>query len=230
MANGNARRAAFGINALSAWVGFGLSFVFEVFGLVPTVEYDPPVPNSQFGYVGHYADGIAGAIPRVADLLSYFTIWSQLVVGITMTLLWRNPHRSEPWLKWLRLDSVMMIAVTGIVYNILLGPTYPPVGLNKISSPIEHTITPALTVIVFLMYGPRGWFSWSNIGKALLIPIGYVFYTLIRGKIIGMYPYGFFDVIVNGYASVLIFVSGILVAALVVMLLFWALERVLPKR
>jgi apolipoprotein N-acyltransferase len=147
-----------------------------------------------------------------------------------MTLLWRNPNRSEPWLKWLRLDSVMMIAVTGIVYNILLGPAYPPVGLNKISSPIEHTITPLITVIVFFAFGPRGWFSWSNIGKALLIPIGYVIYTLIRGVIIGMYPYGFFDVVVNGYVGVLSFVGAILVASLVVMLIFWAIERAVSNR
>mgnify|MGYP003352786748 CR=1 FL=1 len=85
------RRAAYGINALSAWIGLGLSVIFETFGVVPQVAYDPPVPKSQFNWYGHYADGLAGAPARLADLLSYFTIWSQIVVGIVMTMLFLNP-------------------------------------------------------------------------------------------------------------------------------------------
>ena len=219
------RRAAFGINALSAWLGFGMSLVIEIFGLVKTQPTDPPTPASQFGHMGHYADGIAGAPARVADLLGYFTIWSQIVVGIALTLLWLKPNRDEPWMRWLRLTSIMMMIVTGVVYNVLLGPNFPPVGLNIISSAIEHTITPIITVVVFFIWGPRSWFSAKNIMKALLIPIAYVIYTLIRGAIIGMYPYGFFDVVSYGYVSVLMFVLGILVAAIVVTLLLWAYDE-----
>ncbi len=219
------RRAAFGINALSAWLGFGMSLVIEIFGLVKIDPSTNKTPASEFGYVGHYADGLAGAPARVIDLLSYFTIWSQIVVGIVMTMLWLKPNRDEPWLRWLRLSSIMMIIVTGVVYNLLLGPNFPPVGLNKISSAIEHTITPIITVVVFFIWGPRSWFSPKNIMKALLIPIAYVIYTLIRGAIVGLYPYGFFDVVTNGYVSVLVFVGGILVAAIVVKLMLWAYDE-----
>ena len=224
MASRNTRRIAYGINALSAWTGFGLSLIFETFGLVEQVQYDPPVPPSQFSYYGHYADGLAGAPARLADLLSYFTIWSQIVVGVVMTLLYLNPDRRGKVLRIMRLDSIMMITVTGVVYNLLLGPKFPPVGLSKYSSLFEHTLTPLITIVVFLFFGPRGWFTLKALGSALLLPIAYVFYTLIRGAFLNSYPYGFFDVVTNGYAFVLTFVLGILAAALIVTALFWLID------
>lgn len=223
------RRAAYGINALSAWIGFGLSLIIETFGLVDQVQYDPPVPQSQFNWYGHYADGLAGAPARLADLFSYFTIWSQLVVGIVMTMLFLNPNRRSKWFQVFRLDAVMMIMVTGIVYNLLLGPKFPPVGLNKYSSLFEHQVTPLVTVIVFLVWGPRGWFTVMNLLRALVVPVGYVFYTLFRGAVLNSYPYGFFDVVTEGYASVIIFVLGILVASMVVMVVLWALDAAIDK-
>lgn len=217
-----ANRAAFGINALSAWIGFGLSLIIELFGLVKLEPSD--VPASQFGYAERYVDGLAGAPLRLIDLLSYFTIWSQIVVGIVMTLLFLNPSRDGKWLRVFRIDAILMITVTGVVYNLLLGPNYPPQGLNKISSPIEHTITPIITILVFLMFGPRGWFSRNTVGLALVLPIVYVFYTLVRGAIIGAYPYDFFDVVTYGYSYVIVFVMGILAASMVVLSLFWFID------
>jgi hypothetical protein len=216
------KRAAFGINALSAWIGFGLSLIIEIFGLVKLAPSD--VPASQFGYAERYTDGLAGAPLRLIDLLSYFTIWSQIVVGIVMTLLFLNPGRDGKWLRVFRIDAILMITVTGVVYNLLLGPNYPPQGLNKISSPIEHTITPIITILVFLMFGPRGWFNKKTVGLALVLPIVYVIYTLIRGAIIGAYPYDFFDVVSYGYSYVIVFVMGILTASLVVLSLFWFID------
>ena len=124
------RKNLFGVNALSAWLGFGLSFIIEFFGLVKPIAFDPPVPVSQFGYIDRYTEGLAGAPLRIVDLLSYFTIWSQIVVGVVMTLLWLNPARDGKWIRIFRIDALLMITVTGVVYNLLLGPNYPPVGLK----------------------------------------------------------------------------------------------------
>ena len=123
-----------------------------------------------------------------------------------------------------------MITVTGVVYNLLLGPNYPPQGLNQISSPIQHTITPLITVLIFIIAGPRGWFNLKNIVAALVLPIVYVFYTLFRGAIIDKYPYDFFDVVVNGYANVIIFVLGILFASIVVAVFYWGIDKALTKK
>ena len=224
----NTRKWLFGINALSAWIGLGMSVVIETFGLVKPLA-DSEVPTSQFAYVGHYAEGIAGAPARLIDLFSYFTIWSQIVVGVVATLLFLNPNRDSGRLRVYRLDALVMITVTGIVYNVLLGPNYPPQGLNVYSSFIEHTLTPILTVLVFLLVGPRDWFSKQTFGLAFALPIAYVIYTLARGAIIHMYPYDFIDVVKYGYGPVLRFVGVILIFAGVILGIFWAIDRVLPK-
>lgn len=224
------KRNLFGINALSAWLGFGMSFLIELFGLVKTQDNGEAPVTSLFGHVGDYANGLAGAPERIIDLFSYFTIWSQIAVGIIMTLLYLNPTRDGKLFRVLRIDTVLMITVTGVVYNLLLGPNYPPQGLNQISSPIQHTITPLITVLIFIIAGPRGWLNLKNIVAALVLPIVYVFYTLFRGAIIDKYPYDFFDVVVNGYANVIVFVLGILFASIIVAVFYWGIDKALTKK
>ena len=152
-----------------------------------------------------------------------------VVVGVVATLLFLNPGRDSKRLRVFRLDSLLMISVTGIVYNALIAPNYPPVGLNVYSSFLEHTLTPVLTILVFLLIGPRNWINLRTFGLALVLPIVYVVYTLARGAIINMYPYDFFDVVQYGYAAVLTFVGFIILAAVVLMALFWGIERFLPE-
>jgi hypothetical protein len=226
----SAKRNLFGINALSAWIGLGMSTLIELFGLVETKYSDGGSPVSQFGHQGDYVSGLAGGPERLFDLFSYFTIWSQIMVGVVMTLLYLNPARDGKLFRVFRIDSILMITVTGVVYNLLLGPNYPPQGLNQISSPIQHTVTPLLTVWIFVIAGPRGWFSLKNVAKALVVPIIYVFYTLFRGAIIDKYPYDFFDVVSFGYAYVLVFVLGILFASIMVAGIYWGLDKALTKK
>jgi len=218
----NTRRNLFGLNAASAWLGFGFSFVIELFYLEP---YDSPTASL---YGGHAA-GWPGAFNRIVDLLSYFTIWSQIVVGVVMTLLFLNPTRDGKVFRIFRVDSVLMITVTGIVYNILIGPKFPPQGLNVYSSFLEHTFTPLLTVIVFIIAGPHGWFTRKSVIAGLYLPIAYIFYALFRGAIIHQYPYDFMDVVSYGYVSVLITVLAILGAALIMLVAFWGLDSRLNR-
>jgi hypothetical protein len=230
MSNLKFRKSAYGVVALSAWTGFGLSVIIETFGLVEQKLYDPPIPQSQFGYFGNYASGLAGAPERLIDLFSYFTIWSQIIVGIVATLLFLNPNRDGKLFRIAFLDAVLMITVTGVVYNLLLGPNYPPQGLNQISSPIEHTWTPILMVAAFLLTGPRGWIKASIIPKVLVLPIIYVIYTLARGAVIDSYPYDFFDVVSYGYSYVITFVGAILAASLIVLSVYWLIDSRFTKR
>jgi hypothetical protein len=207
-----------------------MSFLIELFGLVETKYSGELSPTSQFGHKGDYASGLAGAPERLIDLFSYFTVWSQIAVGVVMTLLYLNPTRDGKLFRVFRVDTVLMITVTGVVYNLLLGPNYPPQGLNQISSPIQHTVTPIITVLIFIIAGPRGWFNLKNIVAALVLPIAYVFYTLFRGAAIDKYPYDFFDVVTYGYASVIVFILGILFASLIVAVFYWGIDKALTKK
>ena len=77
-------RTAYGVNAAIAWLGIVLTAFFSGLDL-----YSEPPPEP--GLYGNHADGLAGALPRLFDTFSYFTIWSNLVVAISATLLWRRP-------------------------------------------------------------------------------------------------------------------------------------------
>lgn len=230
MTNLQTRKAFYGVTALSAWFGFGLSFLIELFGWVKIAPSDPPIPESQFAHVGAYADGLAGAPARLIDLISYFTIWSQIIVGVVAVLLYIKPNRDGKLFRVAVIDAILMITVTGVVYNLLLGPAHPPQGLNKLSSLFEHTLTPIIAVLAFVLTGPRGWINKSLVPKVLALPIIYVIYTLIRGLVVDSYPYDFFDVISYGYSYVLTFVGGILFAALLVLSIYWLIDRSVLKR
>jgi len=81
--------------------------------------------------------------------------------------------------------------------------------------------------LVWLLFGPRKWFSWKNIGKALVIPILYVVYTFIRGYFINQYPYGFINAADLGYVGALTGTVFTLIFGLVVFIIFTLVERLL---
>ncbi len=172
----------------------------------------------------------AGALPRLFDTFSYFTIWSNVVVAISATLLWRLPWRDTALRRLLRMDALLMITVTAIVYRVLLAPTTDVVGLGNVTDPILHVITPAVTVIVWLVWGPRGWVSVRMIPAALVVPVLWIGWMLLRGAISQKYPYGFVNVGDYGYAAVSKTLVMILVFGLIVATIYWGIDRVLCSR
>lgn len=210
------------LNALVAAIGFVIQFVINLFDLVPAEDLYETL-------LGGHAPGMPGAIGRLTDSFSYFTIWSNLVVAGVMFALYRNPNRTSFRFKALRLDSVLMITITGAVYHVLIAPYYPPVSWNVYSDIFLHTITPILTVLVWLVVMPRQQMNLKIVFASLVIPIIWLSYTLIRGEIINRYPYDFLDVITNGYQSVFIMIAILLGIGLVVALIYFLVDKMLVK-
>ncbi|MFM9130707.1 MAG: Pr6Pr family membrane protein [Actinomycetes bacterium] len=216
-------RFAFGVNSIVAWLGALGSLTIDAFGIVITPQETPT-------FFGGHPEGMAGALPRIIDNLSYFTIWSNIVVGITTYALYKNPSNNKNWLKVLRIASLMMITVTAIVYMLILAPDANPQSWNIYTNYLLHYITPPLTILVWLLFGPRKWFSWKNIGKALVIPILYVVYTFIRGYFINQYPYGFINAADLGYVGALTGTVFTLIFGLVVFIIYFAIDKILPGK
>jgi hypothetical protein len=217
-------RAWFSINALVAWLGLGMQFVVSATGMYPTTQ----TVLSQLG-PGN-PGGTAGALPRIIDFLSYFTIWSNIVVALVLTALAFDPRRDTPALRVFRLDALLMITITGIVYAVVLAPTAELTGWQVPANALLHIVTPLVTILVWLLAGPRGWIRWSTIAKALILPAIWVAYTLARGAVIGAYPYPFIDVVELGYGRVainLVVVAAIGVAIAAVLL---GVDRLLGRR
>lgn len=212
----------FGINAAIAWLGYGLSQLINVLDLVPA---KPPTEPVLLHLFTQPEAGIAGAIGRVFNSHGYFTTWSNLLVAITLTLLYRQPAVRSATREWLRNSALLMITMTFVLYNLLLAPYAKVESFNIISNLLTHYITPLVTIAVWVAAGPRGRFHFSHTFSVFIVPIGYLAYTLLHGAIASVYPYGFFDVLTYGYASVLTLMGGVIVGGYVVALIYFGAER-----
>jgi hypothetical protein len=212
------------VNAAVAWLGLGLQLVLSAGGLYPSTQTVP----SQLGYGN--AAGLAGAVGRTIDFFSYFTIWSNIVVAVVATLLAIDPARDSRLLRVLRLDALLMITITGIVYAVVLAPISHLTGWQVPANSLLHQITPLLTIVVWLVVGPRGWIAWRTIPEALVLPIVWIVCTLLRGAVIGGYPYPFIDVVKLGYGQVLVNVIAIAVIGVVIAAALLGIDRLLARR
>jgi hypothetical protein len=220
-------RVAFGVNAVVAWLGVALTVAISAAGW-----YTPQPPEA--GLYGVHPDGAAGVVSRLSDTVSYFTIWSNVVVAVSVTLLARRSVPVTAWGRVLRLDALLMITITAIVYQALLAPSAVVVGWSRLTDPILHQVTPLLTVLVWLLVGPRGWVSWRVVLGSLVIPLAWIGWMLARGAVVGAYPYDFANVAELGYAQVAMTLLGILTFGFAVAAVYWgldaALRRVAPRR
>ena len=218
------------VNALVAWAAVGVSFTLMWTGYYVN-EHDLTKPT----LLGNVIGGNDSVSERFFDWSSYFTILSNIVVAIVMTAVVTNPgifnRRGRTGNIWrtLRLDSLLMITITGIVYNLLLA-TGPKTGWDNISNLLQHVINPIVTVIVFFLAGPRGLLKLKTIAQALILPIIWAVYVLARGTMINAYPYFFFDVATHGWAYVITFIAEIMAFAVVIGLLFVGYDKVASRK
>ena len=216
-------RRVYAIGAGITWFGLALGMVLTIFNVYPPVDVQP---NS----LGVNADGIAGLFGRVVDSLSYFTNLSNLIVAVVLTMLARDPNRGGAVWHAVRMDSLVMISITGLIYAIVLAPDAQVEGLDIIVNAIKHYIVPIMTVFLWLLVGPRRQVTFVSVFTALIIPITWAVYTLIRGEFISAYPYGFLNVIAYGLPAVLTNIAGVAALGVVLGLLFWAVDRLLSLR
>lgn len=159
--------ALFWTNAAVAWGGVVLSFGLSVNG-------------------------------HVLDWLASFTTLSNVVVAIVLTVLvWRpgllvRPDRIGQAWRVLRLDSVLMIVIAGTVYNLVLIEGAPP-GWDALSNALLHTVTPLLTLLVWIIAGPRGLITPSIVGLSLMLPLGSSAFVVARGAVSASDPNSFLD-------------------------------------
>ena len=215
-------RAAYWVVAARAWAGVAATLIITAFD-----GYAAPTSVEEGLFAGA-AHGWAGAPQRLADCLSYFTELSNIIVALISTMLARRGSVGR-WGRATHLCSLMMITVTAIVYATLIGPYEVLSGFALVTNPLQHIVVPAAFVGTAALAGPRGGITWGTLGRALLIPVAWVAYTLVRGAFTHQYPYGFVNVWRIGYAQVAINIAAILIGALLFMALFAGADRAIRQ-
>jgi hypothetical protein len=161
---------------------------------------------------------------RVIRFFGYFTVLSNLLVAGTS---WAVALSMSPLESRLRrvlyADALVGITVTGIVHWVLLRPLLSLEGADWWADKLLHVVVPVLAVVAWLVVGPRGRIRMHEVGWAVIPPVLWLAYTLLRGAATGFFPYPFLDAGVHGYPAVLATCAG--VAALFVALA-WAAAQI----
>ena len=158
-------------------------------------------------------------INRIVDYLSFFTIWSNIVVAIVAGHFVYRPRAASPWFRTLWLSALLMISVTGLIYHFALADLVDTQGAAAVSNACNHILTPLAFVLAWLIVGPRGWISAKLIMASFILPLSWILLTLTRGAIIDAYPYPFVNVVKLGYGPVLLNLVIVLLACCVLALL-----------
>lgn len=145
-----------------------------------------------------------GPVARVVRFLSYFTVESNILVAVVCALLARDPSRDSRPLRVAHLDSVLCITVTGLVYVSVLRGTVELEGLELATDFVFHTLVPVLALVGWVLFGPHGRWSTGILRSALVFPVVFLAWTLVRGAVVGEYPYPFIDVTALGYPRALL--------------------------
>jgi hypothetical protein len=107
---------------------------------------------------------------------------------------------------------VIVFIVYGLLLrNIDLGNLQPWVNT------VIHYIFPLVVLADWLYQPPRSTLRFGQMGYWLIYPLIYLVYTLIRGAIVGFYPYPFLNpATAGGYGGVALYCVAIFVAFLIV--------------
>ncbi|GLQ51689.1 hypothetical protein GCM10010872_31380 [Dyella flava] len=133
----------------------------------------------------------------------YFTILTNLLVclAVTWPLLAPNSGPGRYFARPIVTGWVTAsIAFVGIAYYVLLRHVWQPQGLRLLADVLLHYVSPALCVIYSLIVLRGSALRWTAPLWWSIYLLIYFAYALLRGALIGSYPYGFIDASALGYA------------------------------
>lgn len=154
----------------------------------------------------------------IVVFFGYFTVLSNLFVALaaTLPLIARSTRLGRLFGNPMMLGcATTAILLVGIAYHLLLRHVWAPHGLQLLADNLLHYVVPTSALAYWVLYPPRSRLGFMAPLVWCLYPAGYLVYVLVRGVVVGSYPYHFIDVANLGYRQVLINGSGLLVAFLV---------------
>lgn len=200
----------------ATWIGFvfGAAALILQFALAIPLRLDK-------------GDTIFGA---VVFYFSFFTI----LTNLTLVLIYASELWPRTWLHWFRwpVTRAMMVAAIVLVggfYHVFLAETWDPQGLAQVADVSLHYVTPVFYVLWWTLFMRHGPLSLSQIPQMLLPPTIYLIYAMVRGAIVGEYPYTILEANRLGYGPVAINVLLVLVALIILSAIVVIIDRALTR-
>jgi hypothetical protein len=166
-----------------------------------------------------------------------FTLQSNTMIAVSflwtaLTLVSRR--RTPP--EWLSGSSVFYLAITGIVYNFVLGPeipgSSPTVVFGLSNSTLEHVVAPIAAMAIWIVFDEHRRIPWRFVWIWLLYLVGYlvvIFSALAMVDSLAA-PYPFLDVDALGVGGVAWRLVGYMAGFAALSVAMIALDHTLPER
>lgn len=151
---GRVARIVFGLNALVVAVGV-------IVQLFVTADLDS-------GYFDT-------PLKRTLNVFAFFTIQSNILVGIGSGMLALGRAPATTWFRAVRLTGLVGITLTFVVFHAVLRDLQDLTGNAKLADFLLHTVSPVLCVGGWLWFGPRNQTSKPVVWWSLAFPrVGHV--------------------------------------------------------
>ncbi len=140
--------------------------------------------------------------------LSYFTVLTNLSLATFLfsSYVWPDSKLAK-WFKKSHINGAMLlyILIVGIVFYVLLLSKSKAQGLELYATHILHGFMPCMYLLIWYKYYRKSDLQFKYCLQWLKAPFFYLVYVLVRGQLIGVYPYFFLDVNKSGYGQVALF-------------------------
>lgn len=168
------------------------------------------------------------------DALLFFFTFFTILTNLMLVLIYLSALTGWRWLGWWRTPVVraMMVASITLVmgfYHLVLAGLWAPEGWFRVADVTLHYVTPLLYIVWWLLFQPRGKLRFGDIGWMLLPPTLWLVWAMVRGAIVGEYPYPILDAQQLGYGTVAVNVAVVLAVLVVLFALAIALDRWLGR-
>lgn len=144
----------------------------------------------------------------LVNYFGYFTVITNLLVCAALTAPAVAPKSKMARffdLPFARGGVAASIAFVSLAYHVLLRKMWHPEGLQLLADTLLHYGVPALYLAYwFIRVRDGAALRWADPLSWSVYPTAYFAYALVRGEIIGRYPYAFIDVSAIGYPQTLV--------------------------
>lgn len=169
------------------------------------------------------------------DAVIFFFTFFTILTNLMLVLIYLSELVRWPMLDWWRrpVTRGMMtgaIILVGVFYHFLLAGLWAPQGWAKLADVSLHYLTPILYVVWWIAFQPKGALRFADIPVMLLPVAAWLGWAMLRGAVIGEYPYPILEADKLGYATVALNCLIVLIALIALYALVVLADRILGRR
>lgn len=168
------------------------------------------------------------------DALVHFFTYFTILTNLMLVTIYLSELVDWRWLGWWRQPVTRGMMVGAIVlvmvfYHFLLSGLWAPEGVAKAADVTLHYVVPILYVLWWLLFQPKGSLRFGHV-PLMLLPIAiWLAWAMVRGAVVGEYPYPILEANKLGYAQVALNCLMVLAALVVLFTVVIGLDRTVKR-